>query len=252
MLPGSDDTFMAFIVDVTENEQLKELNRAKDDFVALASHQLRSPATIVKQYIGILLNEMAGPLSEDQLQYLNTANNANNRQLAIIDDLLKTAQIDTKGFAITRQPKNLVQLVREVIGDYQATFESRKQSVQFTPHSAIVIVRADASELRTCVANLLENASKYSPRDSVVTVDIAIEHHQAVLTVSDQGVGIAKANYEKVFQKFTRIDNELSDTVSGSGLGLYWVRRIVEVHDGQVSLKSKLGKGTTITVRLPL
>lgn len=252
MLPDSKDTFMAFIIDVTENEQLKQLNRAKDDFVALASHQLRSPVTIVKQYIGVLLNEMAGPLNSDQIQYLNTANNANNRQLTIINDLLKTAQIDTKGYNVSLQPKNFVKIINDVIIDYESVFESRKQTVVINCDVDVLIIKADESELKTCVANLLENASKYSTAGRTITVDISHENHRAILSVTDEGVGIAKENLEKIFEKFTRIDNELSDTVSGSGLGLFWVKRITEIHGGKLSIKSKLGKGTTIVVKLPL
>lgn len=252
MLPGSTDTFMAFIIDITENEQLKELNKAKDDFVALASHQLRSPVTTVKQYIGVMLNEMAGPLNEEQLQYLTTANNANNRQLIIIDDLLKTAQIDTKGYSVSLQPKNLIKVVKDVIADYESVFDSRKQTISLNSDSEVLIVKADESELITCIANVLENASKYSPPGSPITVSIKDDDSDAILTVTDQGVGIAKENLDKIFEKFTRIDNELSDTVSGSGLGLFWVKRIVEIHGGKISIKSKLGKGTTIVVKLPI
>ncbi len=252
MLPDSANTFMAFIIDVTENEKLKALNRVKDDFVALASHQLRSPATIVKQYIGVTLNEMAGSLNEDQIQYLNTANNANNRQLTIIDDLLKTALIDTRGYAVTLQPKNIVKLVADCIQNYESIFEARGQKVVFMCDVDVIIIKADESELSICISNLLENASKYSARGTTVEVSINNEDSTAVLTVSDHGVGIAKENLGRVFEKFTRIDNELSDTVSGSGLGLYWVKRIVAIHGGQVTIKSKVGKGTSIAVRLPI
>jgi signal transduction histidine kinase len=112
--------------------------------------------------------------------------------------------------------------------------------------------RIDSGEIRLVIANLIENASKYSPEGSAITVGVSLQKTAIKITVSDQGVGIPSADIKKIFDKFIRIDNELSDTVSGSGLGLFFVRRIVKLHGGRVKVASHLGSGSTFTVTLPI
>jgi PAS domain S-box-containing protein len=252
MLPGSKDQFMAFILDVSETEKLKELNDAKDEFVALASHQLRTPATSVKQYLGILIDEYAGPVNEDQLQYLNIANNANERQLTIIEDLLKTAQIDIKGYSLTSIRQKILPVVNEVIGEYRPYVEQRNQTIVFDEPKQPITMSFDKLELATAIANLIENASKYSPAHTTIKIVVRKNEHFVTIAVADQGVGIAPNDQIKIFEKFTRVNNALSDTVNGNGLGLYWVKRIVELHQGKITISSKLAKGTTFTIHLPV
>lgn len=250
-LPSSDDTFMAFIVDISENQRLKELNAAKGEFIALASHQLRTPASAVKQYLGVLLEGYGGQMTEIQTKYIETANRANERQLTIIDDLLKTAQIDSKGYDLTLHPKDIVAILRDVASHYKSTLDNKNQKLKMHSDKKEVVALIDETEISICIANLIENASKYSPDGSDITVDIKSKDTYAELTVTDKGVGIGKKDQQKIFDKFTRVNNALSDTVTGSGLGLYWVKRIVDVHKGTIAVQSAIGKGTSFTVRLP-
>jgi PAS domain S-box-containing protein len=238
--------------DVTETEQLKELNQAKDDFIAMASHQLRTPATAVKQYLGILMQEYAGPVNEDQLQYLQTSYNANERQLTIIDDLLKTARVDMKGFKLHPRTGNLSSLVRACAVNCNDILDSRKQTLHVSLPKEDLVVLFDRIELGVCIDNLLENASKYSPAHTVIKLSAKEVGDFVEISVKDSGVGVAPADQRIIFEKFTRINNTLSDTVSGNGLGLYWVKRIIDLHKGSVKLTSELGKGSTFTIRLPL
>lgn len=251
MLPDSNEEFMAFILDVSETEKLKELNIVKDEFIAMASHQLRTPASTVKQYLGILLGGYAGPLAEDQVKYINIADKANEREITIIEDLLKTAQLDTEGYGLVFTPVNVVKVVQELVGEHGPMLQARQQTIVFKPKKSVVIVQADASELGTCIANLIENASKYSEIGKAITIAIKQSTGSTLLSVTDQGVGIKHEDFPKIFEKFTRVSNPLSDTVTGSGLGLYWVKRIVELHDGKLDITSEIGKGTTVTIKLP-
>jgi PAS domain S-box-containing protein len=252
MLPNSDNEFMAFILDLSENEKLKELNEAKDEFIAVASHQLRTPATSVKQYIGIMINELAGPVNPDQLQYLNIANNANNRQLDIINDLLKTAEMDIKGYMLSMKDIDLVAIVESVTAQYEPVLDTKNQHFDIIIKNKTLRLLSDESEISNCLANLIENASKYSPGNTTITVKLVRHAKEAEIIVKDQGVGIADADKDKIFEKFTRVNNALSDTVNGNGLGLYWVKRIVELHHGRIGISSKVGSGTAFSIRLPL
>jgi PAS domain S-box-containing protein len=251
-LPDSPNEFMAFILDLSENEKLKELNEAKDEFIAVASHQLRTPATSVKQYIGIIINELAGPVNPDQLQYLNIANNANNRQLDIINDLLKTAEMDIKGYKLSVNEIDLVEVARKVVGQYEPVLDTKNQECKVVIEDKEVRIFADETEISNCLANLIENASKYSAIGTTITVELIRRAKDAEIIVKDQGVGIAREDMGKIFEKFTRVNNALSDTVNGNGLGLYWVKRIIELHHGSIGIKSKVGRGTAFSIRLPL
>ncbi|HET9098621.1 MAG TPA: PAS domain S-box protein, partial [Candidatus Saccharimonadales bacterium] len=250
MIPESKDKFITFILDLSEIERLKEVNKAKDEFVAIASHQLRTPATSVKQYLGVLIDELVGPLSPRQLDYLKTANEANERQLNIINDLLKTAQIDTGGYKLSIKRTDMGKLVSKVLAQHSQVLESRKQTFDFEPPQGLY-ARIDPSEVSVCIANIIENASKYSPEGTKIKLKLESAGRKIKLTIKDQGVGIAKEDQDKIFDKFTRIKNDMSDTVSGNGLGLYWVKRIVDLHQGSISLNSQIGKGTSFILQLP-
>lgn len=241
------------LISVTEQRNaLLKINTTKDEFIGLASHQLRTPATAVKQYVGIVLDGLAGSLNDEQRQYLQTAYDSNERELAIVNDLLKTAQIDSNKYTIRKIEHDLNDILNDCIKDMELTYSARNQKLTFNTTSKKVLAPVDETEIKLVFMNLLENASKYSYPDSEITVDIERSLKQAVITISDKGVGISIENQQRIFDKFTRVNNELSDTVAGSGLGLYWVKQIVELHKGSIKLTSSLGEGSTFTIRLPL
>lgn len=230
--------------------QLLELNKTKDEFIALASHQLRTPATTVKQYINLLFDDFAGPLTPDQTQYLQVAYDNNERQLRIINDLLKTAQIDSQKYVLDKKKQNIAEIIKMSVDDLSDLFLSRNQTVKIEGITDVTL-NIDISEVKLVIINLLENASKYSYPGS--TVRIVMKKDEALLHVSviDTGVGIAKTDSKRIFDKFTRVNNDLSDTVTGTGFGLYWVKRLVELHNGTIHVKSKPGKGSEFIIGLP-
>ena len=235
----------------TQRAELLALNRAKDEFIALASHQLRTPATAVKQYISLLLDEVAGEISDEQKRYLKVAFNSNERQLRIINDLLKTAQIDSSLYTLKKKKQNFVEIVNFAVNELEGTFELRQQEIEVEGPDAIAI-DVDGEEMKLVLTNLLENASKYSYPNSKITVTMTKTPKELEVAVKDKGVGINKQDTKRIFDKFTRVDNDLSDTVSGTGLGLYWVERIVNLHGGNIDVESQRGKGSTFKVKLPL
>lgn len=232
-----------------QRTQLLELNKTKDEFIALASHQLRTPATAVKQYIGLLFEDFAGPLTADQTQFLQVAYDSNERQLRIINDLLKTAQIDSRKYVLDKKKQNIADTVHAAIDDLADLFDSRKQTVK-TEGLIDLTLDIDASEVKLVLINLLENASKYSYPGSRIRI-VMKKDDILHLSVIDTGVGIARNDTKRIFDKFTRVNNDLSDTVTGTGFGLYWVKRLVELHGGTIKVKSKTGKGSEFVIGLP-
>lgn len=237
---------------VTEQRNaLIKLNKAKDEFVAIASHQLRTPATAVKQYMGMLLNGFAGKLDDSQQKLLQSAYDANERELELINDLLKTAQIDGTSHNIKSEPSNFVELLRSTVTELKSTADHRDQQIHFQTTRNTIMLPIDATEIKLAFSNLIENAIKYSHTGSDIIVKVKLDKKFVEASVIDHGVGISAEHQHQIFDKFTRIRNDLTDVVHGTGLGLYWVKKIVEMHGGTVTITSKLNKGSTFTVRLP-
>jgi hypothetical protein len=235
-----------------QREQLIATNRSKDEFIMLASHQLRTPASGVKQFVGMVIQGYVGKVPDKQLEILMRAYDCNERQLKITDDLLRVARIDTGQVALTKVPSNAIDLIRNVIAETESTYTARGQKVIFKPRNEKLHITVDTKLLYMVLENLLDNASKYSPEDAIVIVNIRQSKDWVSILVKDNGVGIAEEDKEKLFQKFSRISNPLSDTVGGSGLGLYLAKKIIELHHGTLSANSTLGHGSTFTIKLPV
>lgn len=228
------------------------LDKAKNEFIYLASHQLRTPATGVKQYIGLLLEGYAGQLTRKQRTLLRTANDSNERQLQIIDELLKVAAADSGDLVLHRENVDMVALLREVITEQIPVFQASRQKLTFTAAQRAITAYVDKSTIRMVMENLINNAHKYSYPGQKVTVAIRQLRRQVEVTVQDEGVGIDDADLGKLFKKFLRIDNPLSVSSGGTGLGLYWSKKIIDMHQGNIEVQSKPGKGTTFIITLDL
>jgi signal transduction histidine kinase len=234
-----------------EREQLMRLSQAKEEFISLASHQLRTPATGVKQYINMLLQGFAGDLTSQQRQILEQANQSNERQLKIVHDLLQTAHLDSGRVELTPSQVNLNLLIDEIIDEQISQFEARKQKIKFSASSPNIEVYVDGRNIRMALENIIDNAGKYSLNNTIINVTLSDKPKKVELIIEDHGVGIDNKDLAKVFSKFARVTNPLSDDVGGSGLGLYWSKSIIDLHGGKIKVESTLGKGTTFTICLP-
>jgi signal transduction histidine kinase len=218
----------------------------------LASHQLRTPASNVKQYLGLLLEGYMGKLKPQQAEALEVANKNNDIGIGIINDLLSVAKLDLEKIRLHKKATNLHGLVKEVVDEYRPYLKERKQTVKFERASKKVEVLADSNYLKSVFENLVDNASKYSPKRTHIYIRVEQMSKWASVSIRDEGVGIRRAEKIKLFKKFSRIPGEATHNVEGSGLGLYWVKRIVELHNGRISVKSRSGKGSTFIVELPV
>lgn len=233
------------------NIRLAELNQMKDDFIGIASHQLRTPVTGVKQYIKLLLDGYADELTPNQRIFLEKAHESNDRQLRIIDDLLKVARIDSETFKLKKSKLNVVNIVEDTIKDLSAKAENNNQKILFSKPRRPVIVHIDGERLRMALDNILDNAINYSQAKKCTKVTIKSEKDSVKIIVKDEGVGIDKKDLPRLFQKFSRIPNPLSVEAGGTGLGLYWAHKVVELHNGSIIVKSQLDKGSDFIVVLP-
>lgn len=228
--------------------QLVELNHVKDEFIALASHQLRTPATAVKQYIGMLLGGYFGELDDEQRQAAEIALASNERQLAIINDLLRVAQLDAGNIVLNKRRTDIVAMLQVIVQEQSARFRDKQQTLRLECHQPKLWAVIDPDRMRMVFENLIDNAHKYSPAGKQVVVAISRLGRKVVVSISDQGVGIRKADLPRLFQKFSRLSRGLADEVDGSGLGLYWAHKIVALHDGTLTATSASRKGSVFTV----
>lgn len=247
MLKGEPIGAIEVFRDITKEV---ELENSKDEFISIASHQLRTPATVVKQYMGMMLDGYVGELSNAQIQMLKKAYEYNNNQLYIIDDLLRVAQIDAQKIKPSLKDIDLVPLLREIILSQKADYALHRREIRFNPKLNSAMCSVDPLYMRMVFENLLSNANKYSPAGSTVTVVLSSSPKHIAIQIKDKGIGIAAEDIPKLFHKFSRIHNPKS-TAGGTGLGLYWAKKLIDLHNGIISVSSKPGKGTTFTIKLP-
>lgn len=238
-------------IEVVEKLYEAEVERTKDELLALASHQLRTPASGVKQYIGILTSGIMGDLTPAQQQIAEKAYTVNERQIEIINQLLYVSKIEAGKVTIRPQKSDLTAVVRRIIDQLSTNAERKNIKVVFRTKREVMIY-GDDQYYPMIIDNLISNAIKYSFPNTTVNVRLTRKDDWAVVAITDHGVGIAEQDREQLFKKFNRIENPLSRSEGGSGLGLFLAYQLARAHGGNIDVKSTIGKGSTFTVMLPL
>ncbi len=247
----ADSNIIGAIVVFRDVSRDRNLQRAKDEFIGLASHQLRTPATAVKNFIGLIKEGYAGELSPEQEQYIQLAYESNERQLDIVNDLLYVARTDSGQLNMRKEPGNIIELVGSILTEQSGTLKERGQKVVVNSRAGELIADYDPEHLRMVLENLISNASKYTPDGGRITIDLSEKAGKVLIGISDTGVGIDQSDLDRLFKKFSRIENKMSNVAGGSGIGLYLAKQIMDLHGGSITVKSKLGRGSTFTVELP-
>lgn len=235
--------------DVTE---MYHLDIAKREFVSLASHQLRTPASGVKAFLSMLLDGHAGRLTKKQREFVKRAYDSNSRQLDIIESLLSLASIESGRLTMQVETIDLGTFVKKCLSAHRPAARRKKHTLHYERPDSTIYVLADANALQMAIDNLVSNAIKYTLDGGAISVHVKAEGKTAQVVVNDNGIGIAKKDLPLLFQKFSRLNDPASKTVGGSGLGLYMAKYIVELHHGRLDVSSKHGEGTQFRIKLPL
>ncbi len=234
----------------TMAEQLEHLDQARNQFVSNASHELRTPMTTMKILLENVLYQPDMP--EDlRTEFLTDMDHEIDRLSHVVSDLLTLTRIDSGRIEIQREQLNFAALVEETVRLLQPQAQQRSQQI-LTKLPQDVILYGDSSKLGLIVYNLVENALKYSQDNCLVRVELQVKGRNAILTVADQGVGIPKEDLDHIFERFYRVDKARSRDTGGTGLGLSIVRQMVQMHGGDITVKSEMGKGSVFTVLLPM
>jgi two-component system sensor histidine kinase VicK len=229
--------------------QEKKTDRAKTEFVSLASHQLRTPLTTISWYTEMILKGDVGKVVPGQIKYLNEIYLGNQRMIELVNTLLNVSRIELGTFAIEPKPTNIVTLAQSVLEEQKPKIENKKLMVAEDFGKDVPIFSIDPKLLRMIFQNLLANSVEYTPEGGKIKFTISLDKKKTVLIkVSDTGYGIPKNQQDKIFTKLFRADNVKSKDTDGTGLGLYIVKSIVENTGGKIWFKSEENKGTTFYV----
>jgi two-component system phosphate regulon sensor histidine kinase PhoR len=223
--------------------------RVKDEFVASVSHELRTPLTSISGYASILLDR--DDLPGEVVAQLEVIERNSQRLGRLVADLLHTAQVEDGPMHVVRAPTDLAAIVRDCVQAAEPAADRAGLRVELDVPETLVL-NLDAARMAQVVDNLLSNAIKYSTTGGLVRVALGIDANRVEITVSDQGIGIAAADRDRLFAKFFRTRQAEERSIQGVGLGLSIAKSIVESHGGRIEVDSELGVGTEFRVRIPI
>jgi signal transduction histidine kinase len=236
----------------SSNAQLKHLDEVKDEFMSMASHQLRTPLTSVKGYISMVLEGDAGKITPQQHKLLIEAFKSSERMVGLIADFLNVSRLQTGRFVIEKAPFDLREIVQQEVNDLQLIATSHDIKLRAKLAAGPFPVNADEQKLRQVIMNFIDNAVYYSHPNSTIIINLEKVAGAAALTVVDTGIGVPENEQSHLFNKFFRAKNARKQRPDGTGVGLYLARRVVTAHGGSMIFSSKEGKGSTFGFRLPL
>lgn len=227
------------------------MDRAKSEIISIASHQLRTPLTAIRWYVTSLLRDEEDLSPAQHIEYLQRVHDANQHMIRLVDDLLNVSRIDLGTLALQPRPIDLLKTIETVLKELAVEIAGKKLHIAETSNNHMQPVVVDPNSLHIIVQNLVSNAVKYSLEHGHVSITIQQQAENALLQISDEGVGIPADQQAKVFSKLFRASNAQRVAVDGSGLGLYVTKAMVERAGGQIWFESIEGKGSTFYVTLP-
>ena len=231
----------------------KGIDKAKTEFVSLASHQLRTPLSTVNWYSEMLLTGDVGAISSEQKIYLEEIYKGNQRMVDLVNTLLDVSRIELGTFDGESKPTNIVALVESVIEEQKLQIDEKKLKLKCVIADHIPLIQVDPKLIRMVIQNLLSNSVKYTPERGKISILLALDDKKnIVIKISDTGYGIPNGQQDKIFTKLFRADNVVGKDTEGTGLGLYIAKSIVDQAGGSLWFESEENKGTTFNLLLPI
>ncbi len=234
------------------NAQLQRLDEAKDEFVSMASHQLRTPLTSVKGYIDMVLQGDVGEINAMQRQLLGEAFNSSERMVHLINDFLNVSRLQTGKFIIEKVPTDMQRLVNEEVEALAVNARQRDMKFVTKFDKKIPQLLLDESKIRQVVMNFLDNSLYYSRENTKIAVGLKVVNDMLEMTVHDTGIGVPEKEQAHLFTKFFRATNARKQRPDGTGVGLFLAKKVIAAHGGQIIFESKEGEGSTFGFRLPI
>ena len=234
------------------NTKLKELDEAKDEFISMASHQLRTPLTSVKGYISMVVEGDTGKIKPQQKKLLEEAFASSQRMVYLIADLLNVSRLKTGKFVIEPAEVYLPDVIKQEVTQLTPIARSRKLKLKFDKPEHFPKIWLDETKIRQVVMNFIDNAIYYTPAGGKIEVFLLAKKSAIEFRVKDNGIGVPKEEQAKLFAKFYRADNAKRARPDGTGLGLYMAQRVISAQGGSIIFETEEGKGSTFGFSFPL
>lgn len=235
------------------NEELREVDRLKSEFVAVAAHQLRTPLSGLKWALDMFLQGEVGTLTNEQRTVLLKSYESNDRMIKLVNDLLNVDRLELGRLPLRFVPTNLLDLLNNVLYEVVPQVNRRQLQITFKNQpTTMPLVSVDQEKMRLVFQNLLENAVNYTMPGGHIDMGVVVRPKDLLFTVADNGIGIPKEQQPYIFNRFFRAKNAIKIETDGSGLGLFIAKGIIEKHGGKIWLESNLGQGTTFSFTIPI
>jgi signal transduction histidine kinase len=234
---------------VSQNQRIAALEKAKTEFLSVASHELRGPMTVIRGYLTMLDSGPLGDLTPQMKSVLPLLIAKSDEVTWMLEQMVEAARLEEGRLALRKLPCDLVELTALAIEDVSQLLSKHQLSVD-KPSRAIP-AEVDPDRFQMVVRNLLSNAAKYSHAGTSINVRVSA-NGVALVAVTDEGIGITEQDQARLFTRFVRIETKSTEGIAGTGLGLWLSREIARMHDGDLTVESKPGQGSTFTFQIPL
>ena len=233
------------------NAELERLNSVKNDFVSMVSHELRTPLTAIKGFVHVVLNEEAGKINEQQKKFLGIVDQSSNHLNHLISGLLDLSKIESGLIALKLEQLDLADVVKKSVETNINQIKNKNIKLRLEIDKELPKISGDYSRLMQVYDNLISNAVKFTDLGGQITITVKEKGDFIISSVSDNGIGIPEEEHKKIFEKFYQVDSSHTRIAGGTGLGLFIVRTIVELHGGNIWLDSTPGSGSTFSFLIP-
>lgn len=234
------------------NARLRQLDATKDEFVSMASHQLRTPLTSIKGYLSMVLEGDAGKLNPTQEKLLHEAFTSSERMVRLIGDFLNVSRLRTGRFVLEKGKVNLADLVEGEVAQLESSATTRGLKLIYEKPENFPIMDLDKNKIQQVVMNFIDNALFYSKSGGKVRIELLKKQNEVILKVKDSGIGVPAHEKRRIFTKFYRASNARKQRPDGTGIGLFMAQKVIVAHGGSVIFESTEGKGSTFGFHLPI
>ena len=235
-------------------KKVKEVDKMKDEFVSMATHELRTPITGISGFLSMVINGEMGSINNQIKEALTMASSASERLAVLVDDLLDVGRIEQGRISLNPVPTEPTQIIKETVAELMVQAGNKKLALDFRPHKEVLpIINIDKDRFKQVLINLIGNAIKYTPAGEIqVLTHARYDSRVLEVKIKDTGIGMSSKDRERLFEKFYRIKNDKTKDIIGTGLGMWITKRLVEMMNGTITVDSIENVGTQIALQFPI